>query len=177
MDTDFKTFKRNLVNGSHQMKVTNSFGVYDAYKHIRKNGWYNIGRPVKEKEFYAVIRQVNNLLAKEIAKGNDVRFPERMGLLELRKYERGASFVKGKLRITYPVDWNETLKLWYEDGEAYKNKTLLRTKGKYTYRVKYNVFGDNAKYENKGFYLFTLNRKIKKALKENINQGKVDAFR
>ena len=53
--------------GKKQMKITNSFGVFDVYKHIRKNKWYDIGRPLKESEFYAIIRNVNNLLAVEIA--------------------------------------------------------------------------------------------------------------
>jgi hypothetical protein len=40
-------------------KVNNSLGVYDAYKWIRKNKWFNIGRPLKEHEFYSIIRKVN----------------------------------------------------------------------------------------------------------------------
>ena len=44
-------------------KITNSIGVYDLYKLIRKNHWYDIGRPLKEHEFYAIIRKVNSLLA------------------------------------------------------------------------------------------------------------------
>lgn len=157
-----------------QSKIRDSWGVYDAYKHIRKNQWYNIGRPLKENEFYSIIRGINELLADEIAKGNAVVFPSRMGKLELRKRERGVSIVNGKLKISYPVDWSETLKLWFENEEERKKKTLLRKEDKYAYHVKYCKY--DATYENKTFYEFKLNRFVKRALKENINQGKIDSL-
>ena len=156
------------------MKVKNSWGAYDAYKWMRKNNWYDIGKPVKEHEFYAIIRGVNNILAESIANGETVTFPHRMGHLELRKKEKGASIVNGELKVTYPIDWSSTIKLWYEDVEARKKKTLLRRNNKYVYRVLYDKY--KANYENKGLYLFTLNRKIKLALKENINQGKIETL-
>ena len=96
-------------------KVRNSWGVRDAYKYIRKNKWFNIDRPLKEKEFYSIIRTVNNILAGWIAEGKTVTFPERMGSLELKKRERGVSIVGDKLKITYPVDWESTIQLWFKD--------------------------------------------------------------
>ena len=172
----FREFKTEIANerGPKKMKVTNSYGVYDVYKDIRKNKWYDIGRPLKEAEFYAIIRGVNNLLAEEIANGNEVVFPSRMGKLELRKQETGASIVGGKLKVTYPINWLETIRLWLEDEEARKNKVRLRDESKYVFKVKYVKF--DATYENKSFYQFTLNRDIKRALKENIKQGKVDTL-
>lgn len=175
-----KSFKEFCVETKRarekeQFKIRNSWGVYDAYKAIRKHGWYNIGRPLKEKEFYGIIRQINDLLAEELANGNTIVFPEGMGILELRKSKRGVSIVDGKLKITYPVDWSKTLRLWYEDEEARKKKLLLRREHEYIYRVKYNKF--RATYNNKSLYEFTLNRGIKLALKDNIEQGKVDCLR
>lgn len=172
----FNNFQNNLLKRSSRKlaKVRNSFGVYDVYKLIRKNQWYNIGKPLTEHEFYSIIRAVNNIFAKEIALGNSVVFPQRMGMLELRKNERGVSIVDGKLKVTYPVNWNETIKLWFEDEKARKEKTLLRDEQRFVYKVKYNKY--KANYDNKSFYEFALNRKIKKALKENINKKKVDAL-
>ena len=85
---EFKTahMPKRTGKGNRNIIVTNSWGVYDAYKLIRKNGWYNIGRPLKEKEFYAIVRGVNKLLAENIINGETVKFPEKMGLLELRKW-------------------------------------------------------------------------------------------
>lgn len=157
-----------------KFKVNNSFGVYAAYKAIRKHKWYNIGRPLKEGEFYAIIRGINNLLAEEIAQGNTVVFPAKMGKLELRKYQKGVSIVNGKLKNTYPIDWSSTKHLWEEDSEAKLHNILLRYEEPWIYHVKYNKF--SATYENQSFYQFTLNRFIKLALKENISNKKIDAL-
>ena len=176
MEESFREFstKVQCKRGPKVMKVTNSFGVYDAYKKIRKNGWYDIGKPVSEHDFYAIVRGVNKLLAEEVAAGRPINFPARMGKLELRKIPRGVSIVDGKLKISYPPDWSETLKLWYEDEEARKNKTLIRDESPFGYKIKYDRY--NATYENKVFYQFVLNKFIKKALKENIKNGKIDTL-
>lgn len=173
---ELEEFKNDIIkrNGPKQFKVKNSFGVYDAYKKIRKNKWYDIGKPLKEHEFYSIVREVNKLLADEIANGNTVTFPSRMGVLELRKLKRGVGIVDGKLKVTYPINWDETLRLWFEDEEARKNKTLLRKENEFVYHVKYCKH--DATYENKSFYEFALNRSIKKALKENINKGITDSL-
>lgn len=155
-------------------RVRDSVGVYDMYKLIRRNGWFNIGRPVKEEEFYAIVRGINRLIAEQIAKGQTIRFPERMGTLELRKHSCGAKLVDNKLKIIYPVDWAETIKLWYNDPEAKRRKTLLRRENPWAYKVLY-LQGD-ATYDNKCFYQFALNTFIKKALCKNIREGKVDSL-
>lgn len=170
---EFKAMVKN-VKGKRHYAVTHSFGVYDAYKKARKHGWYDIGRPVTEKEFYAIVRGVNLLLAKEIAMGKSVVFPERMGRLELRKNQAGVSIVDGKLRNTYPIDWNKTLNLWYEDKQAYHDKLLIRDPQSVIFHVKYCKY--EATYENKTFYKFALNTKIKQGLKENIKKGKIDTL-
>lgn len=171
---DFAAFRSKILgsNEKRKAKVKGSIGVYDIYKKIRKNGWLDIGRPLKEHEFYSIIRGVNNLLAVEISKGNTVNLPSRMGSFELRKFQPSARFVNGKLKVTYPVNWDKTLKLWFTDKEAKKNKILIRMEEDNVYKVKYNKH--NANYENMSFYEFQLNGKIKQMLKENIKAGKVD---
>ena len=155
-------------------KITNSVGVYDMYKAIRKDNWYNIGRPLKEHEFYYIIRSFNKLLAENIANGETVVFPEHMGKLELRKYPKGVSFINGKLKITYPIDWKSTNQLWAMDEEERQKHTLLRYETPVVYHVRYCK--ENATYENKTFYRFTLNQKIRKKLKENIINCKTDTL-
>lgn len=172
-------FKNEMVpsrtgKGKRSITVTNSWGVKQAWQLIRKNRWFNLPRPVNEHEFYSILRQVNLLLAEEIVKGNNVKFPERMGELELHKYEVGVSFVDGKLKNTYPVDWGKTWELWYKDPEAFKQKITLHQENPYCYHVKY--LKKNATYENKQFYQFQLNQKVRKKLSKNIKQGKVDAL-
>lgn len=171
---EFKSEQIRKGKGRRKVTVTNSWGVYDIYKHIRKNGWYNIGRPLTEHEFYSIVRGVNKRLAEKIAMGQEITLPMRMGRLELHKYEKGVSLIDGKLKNTYPINWGETWKLWFSDEEAFKDKTIIRDEEPMVYHVKY--MKKSATYENKQFYQFKLNRFIKKKLKENIKNGRVDTI-
>lgn len=155
-------------------KIHNSFGVYDAYKLLSKSKWLNIGKPVTSKDFYAIVRKVNKLLADEIANGRDAQFPSGMGKIELTKVKPGAHLFDGRVHVTYPVDWKETIDLWNRDEEARKNKVRVRRENKFTYRTRYNRH--NCKYGNNRLYKFKLNRFVKIALKENINKGIIDAL-
>lgn len=155
-------------------KVRGSFGVYDAYKLIRRNGWYNIGKPLSEHEFYSIVRKVNKLLADNLSNGESLKFPERMGLLELRKYEKTVGFVNGKLRTNRPVNWEKTWELWFNDEEARSKGLVVRYDDEFLFAMRYNKF--NANYENKVFYQFALNSSVKKNLHNNIVSGKVDTL-
>ena len=162
------------VNGPRKHKITNSYGVYDSYKHIRKNKWKEIGEPVTEHEFYSVIREVNNILASLLSYGQDISLPHSMGRLEVRKYEASIKFKDGKLVTNLPIDWDRTLKLWSEDEEAYKNRTLVKMEEKEIFKIYYNR--GKATYINKGFFDFKANRDLKKKLKYNIKNRIVDAY-
>ena len=171
---DFKSAIQGLQN-TRTHKVTNSLGSYDAYKYIRKNKWFNIGRPLTEHEFYQIIRRINNYLAEDLINGNDVIFPNRMGKLELRKRNSLPVIDKnGNLKVTYAIDWDSTLKLWYEDEEAFNNKTLVRLPERNIFRIKYNK--NTANYNNKSFMEFQVNRNIKVRLKQKIKNNEIDAF-
>ena len=171
---DFKSAIQGLQN-TRTHKITNSLGVYDAYKYLRKNKWFNIDRPLTEHEFYQIIRRINNYLAEELINGNDIIFPNRMGKLELRK-RNSLPIIdkKGNIKVTYAIDWDSTLKLWYDDEGAFNNKTLVKFPEKSIFRVKYNK--STANYENKSFMEFQVNRNIKTRLKQKIKNNEIDAF-
>ena len=169
-------FRRKVLKVDHSRnhKVKNSIGVYDIYKYIRKNKWYDIGQPITEHQFYTIIRQVNNVLADNLLKGNDIVFPNKMGRLEVRKFEPIIRFDDNKLTVRLPIDWDRTLKLWSEDEEAYKERTLVKMEEKEIFKVCYNK--TRADFPNKGFYQLQINRDLKIALKKKIKLGNFDAF-
>lgn len=163
------------IDGPRKHKVNNSNGVYQAYKYIRKNKWFDIGRPLTEHEFYTIVRQVNNYLAEELLHGHDIVLPHRLGRIELRKYDTKMAIKNGILKTNLPIDWDRTLKLWSEDEKAYKERTLVKVEEKEIFKVFYNR--RNANYENKSFYEFEVNRDLKRRLKQRIKSGTIDAFK
>lgn len=170
-------FRRKVlkVDKPRTHKVRNSLGTYDAYKWIRRNKWLDIGRTLTEHEFYSIIRKVNDYLANSLINGEDITFPNRMGTLELRKYRPTLSVKDNKLKSTLPIDWDRTLKLWSEDEEAYKERTLVKMEEKETFKVFYNK--RTANYENKSFMQFEVNRDLKRRLKQRIKSKAIDAFK
>nr|UVX92633.1 MAG: hypothetical protein [Bacteriophage sp.] len=171
---EFKSEVQHL-SSPRKHKVTNSIGVYSAYKWIRKNRWLNIGRCLTEHEFYSIIRKVNDYLADSFLHGNDIKLPHRMGRIELRKYDVRINLDGEKAKTNLPIDWDKTLKLWYEDEESYKEKTLVKVEEKEIFKVYYNK--QLADYNNQVFYEFNVNRELKKRLKQRIKEGKIDAFK
>lgn len=176
MEEDYTEFRKRVVGAGdcRGSKINNSWGVYDSYKWIRKNGWYDIGRAVKEHEFYAVVRAVNKLLAAEIGAGRSVTFPSRMGHLELRKIQTGVKWKNGRLKITYPVDWEKTLRLWFDDDEAREKKLVVRIESGVLFKIKYCKY--KANYRNMSYYQFQVNRGIKKMVKEGVIAGRVETM-
>lgn len=170
-------FRRKIlkINGPRKHKINNSFGVYNAYKLIRKNKWFNIGKPISEHDFYKIVRTVNNKLADLLSKGHDINLPCQMGRLEIRKYDARITLQGDKVVTNLPIDWDRTLKLWSEDEEAYQKRTLIKMEEKEIFKVYYNR--GKANYTNKSFFAFDINRELKKKLKKNIKDGRIDAYK
>ena len=176
LDKGFLGFINSIkrVNEPRAHKVKNSYGVYDGFKYYRKNRPKEHKYVLTESQYFSIIRRVNELLGEALINGEDVTLPHRLGRLEIRKYEARITTNGKKVRTNLPIDWDRTLKLWYEDEEAYKNKTLIKIEEKEIYKIFYNR--NLADYTNKSFYQFNFNRELKKKLKYNIKEGEVDAF-
>lgn len=166
--------KVRKVKESRNHKVKNSYGIYDGYKFYRKNKPKDPKYVLTESQYFAITRKVNEFLVEALSKGEDVILPFRLGRIEVRKYESRITWDGKKVKSNLPIDWDRTLKLWYEDEEAYKNKTLIKIEEKEIYKIFYNR--NLADYTNKSFYQFNFNRELKKKLKYNIKEGEIDAF-
>lgn len=170
-------FKRRVRKASmpREYKIRNSLGVYDGYKYYRKNKPDDRKYVLSESQYFAIIRQINNLLVDDIVMGIEVKLPYRMGTIEVRKYEKSLKIGEnGQVKTNLPIDWDNTLKLWYKDEESYKNKTLLRLDEQEIYKVLYNK--ENINFNNRSFYEFVFNKDLKLRLKHNIKQGIIDAL-
>ena len=97
-----------------------------------------------------------------------------MGQLEVRKYETYVKLKDGKIKTNRGIDWNATLKLWYDNPVCKQKKQLVKQENTETFKVYYNR--NKANYNNKSFYEFKANRDLKLGLKKNIKLNKIDAF-
>ena len=165
---DFKTsVKRSNTKKEH--KITASLGMREAFRYYTKKS-----KSLSEKDFRRVVRYINSILQESLASGEDINLPCKMGRLELRKFKTSVSFKDGKMITNLPIDWDETLNLWYEDRESFKEKRKVRMEVPEVFRVYYKK--STANYNNKSFFTFKVNRDLKRKLKTNIINKKVDAF-
>lgn len=163
------------AGSSHHHKITNSYGVYHYYKFYRKNKPKEKQYVLTESQYFAIIRKVNTALAELFVRGKEVSFPMRMGTIELRKTIKAPRIgPDGKVVYNTMIDWDSTIKLWYEDPESYKNKVLVKQESKEIFKTFYNK--SKATFDNKSMYLFQLNKELKRELSKNIKRGQIDAF-
>lgn len=161
--------KVKKVSGSRKHSITKSYGVNEAYRHYVKSGGI-----LTRRQYGEVIRYINSYNREELASGKEIKLPCGFGTLALRKSKRGIKEVDGKLTITYPVDWESTLKLWYEDEEARQRKQLVKSISDTVFMVVYPNKGRT--YSNSPFYGFAPGRKLKIRLKDRVKENSVDAF-
>lgn len=176
MEIELKEFKRRVqkLNQPRHYSVNNSLGVYDSYKWYRKNKPKDKMYVLTESQYFAIVRKINLLLVEEILEGNDVKLPCRMGSIELRKYDSNIRVdEEGRVHNNLPIDWSKTLELWYEDEEAYKERTLVKMEEKEIFKIYYNK--SSANYNNRSFYEFTFNKDLRTRLKQKIKEGAIDA--
>lgn len=166
--------KTKKVKGPRKHKITNSYGIYDGYKFYRKYKPKEKKYYITESQYFTITRKINNLLAELLANGNEIILPCHMGTLEIRKTGTYIRLENNKIKTNLPIDWNKTLQLWFEDPEAYKNKTIIRCEEKEMFKIFYNRY--NATYNNKSYYTFTPNRSLKGQLKISVRNG-LDAFK
>lgn len=174
---DLGEFRKEILKVNKKkvkFNVTNSHGTKDAWRWIKKNKWLNIGQPVTEAEFGKIVKAINNTLQDQLLNGKDVSFPERMGRLEIRKFNAKVALKNDKIVTSLPIDWKRTQELWWKDEEAHKAKTLVRFEGRERFTIYYNK--GRANYINKGFYKFIPTRTLKKRLKDKINNGGYDVL-
>ena len=172
----FESFIKEVkkVNKERHHKVSNSYGSKDAFFYYRKIKPKDSKYVLTDCQYLQIIRTINDILRENLIMGEDIILPERMGKLEIRKKKAKVEFINGKIKTNLPVNWNETLKLWYNNPSCKNKKQLVRQEVKDIFRVYYNV--NKANFNNKTFYEFFVNRNIKIGLKNNINLNKLEAF-
>ena len=121
--------KIKKVTSNRKSKISNSIGMNEAYRFYKKN----CGK-LTSQEFRKSIHLINLALQESIARGEDLTIPQKMGELQLRKFNTNIDFKDGKLITNLPIDWKRTLELWSEDKQAEK-ETQRRLLGSKNQRI------------------------------------------
>lgn len=169
-DNDFRK-KILKLDKSRTHKITNSLGVYDAYKYYRtKTGKDRL----TESQFYKVIRTIHKYIKERILNNGLVSLPCRMGVIELRKYNTKVELDKnGNIKTNKPIDWDTTIQLWSEDEQSFKDKVLIKHECKEVFKLYYNK--KTALFKNKSISYIQFNKTFKQELKNKIQTGVIDA--
>lgn len=166
MDTEFSEFIKSVKNvtGPRVHKVTGSYGIRDALTFYRQHRPKEHKFVISPEEYYVLIRRIHELLGEELLSGTSIKLPERMGSLYVQKHITEPRLdINGKLIYHAPIDWDETLKLWYESPEDYENKTILKATGRNYYKFVYNK--KVTVFKNNNAVQFTPGRTLKQKLK------------
>lgn len=177
MRKEFDEFRKKVLKAEekkHHFKITNSNGIKEAWRWIKKNKWLDIGQPITELELGTIVKTINLTLQDQLLDGKDILLPHRMGRIEIRKFIAKVDYKDGKLITNLPVDWKRTIDLWWEDEESHEAKTLVRYEDSKRFTIYYNK--GFANFNNKSFYRFVPTRTLKKELKKRITSGRFDAL-
>lgn len=161
---EFKRRRRFPAGRKKKYNIRNSWGVYDFYKYYRRTKPKDPKFVISDVQYYAIFRRVNELLVDNLVRTGELEFPYKMGkLIVFKKQLRSWIAPNGKRYTSRKVNWDKTLELWYNDKDAYKNKTLLYFETDERLAIRYNK--TKAQFKNKYYYEFKPSRDIDRRVK------------
>lgn len=172
----FEEFKKEVCKSDNPiMNITNSVGVRQGFLFLQKRKWKDVGRPITEKQFQQIVRSVDKELSDVFIKNRILTFPLGMGTLEARSSSTKARYnSEGKLIIPKQVNWNETLKLWYTDPEAFESRILVRSNSPIKFDIVFEK--SNLPINNKNFFNFYLNRTALRTISSMIRERLIETY-
>lgn len=158
------------LNGSRKHKTTNSNGIKEAWRWLKKNKFFG-EEPFTEAILGKVVKEFNTEVFNSVVLGKDCTLPY-LGTLKVIKKERFYTKDGNKVITNLGVDWDRTLKLWESDSKSYKEKKLIYSESNYIYHIKFVWNG----VKHRSLYKFFPSLKLKRTLKKNIYAGITDAL-
>lgn len=166
-------FRKLKANPEHKYSVNNSYGVYDYYKYYRHNrpkdrSYYKMN----EAQYYKLIRTVNEYLVDLLFQNAQVVFPDKLGELAIVKSPAKVTIKDGKIKTNRPINWDATIRLWFEDPDAERKKTLIRWDTTEVLGIDYRK--NEAYFRNRPYYDFQVIRRIKQRLSSLLAESAFD---
>lgn len=161
---EFKRRRRFPADRKKEYNIRNSWGVYDFYKYYRKTKPQDPKFIISDVQYYSIFRRVNELLVDSLVRTGELDFPYKMGkLIVFKRTFKSWIAPNGNRYTSRRVNWDKTLELWYNDEEAYRNKTLLYYESDERLTIRYNK--TKAEFKNKYYYEFKPSRDIDRRVK------------
>ena len=158
------------VDAPRKQKMTNSYAKYDYWRYYSHNKPKGKKFIMSSSAFYKIIEAVSVEFATLFATTGELHLPNGMGRLEMSAFESEPKLdANGNLKFNAPIDWNSTLKLWYEDKEAREEKIVIRSSRRIALKCSYNKF--KANYKNKTNMKFDLSRPLQIQMRQNYKSG------
>lgn len=158
--------------GSKPHKISHCLGARDAFEWVRSHHWITTNGQKVDKLLYSqIISEVNKILAEKLLEGHEVEFPYQMGSLVLSRTPAKVRYKDGELLTNYRTDWKKTLE--YRFSESPDTPKRIKRVQPFIYSIQYYKKG--ARYHNRAFYIFRINRSLVKALGAAIERGKINA--
>lgn len=133
--------------------ITNSYIPREAYRYERKNKYPTIGERVSDPLFLSVIKNVNLVMADELLKGNIVKFPMRMGTLQIGVRDKTTSKNRfGHYVTTKSINWKKTRELWEKEPDLKEKGAVVFSENSAIPKVKFDTSNSNC--ANHTFYQF-----------------------
>lgn len=155
------------VNDPRTIRVSNSYYIRDYYRSYIKTA----KRRISEREYRDILYELYNSFLDHLDEDNIMIFPYRMGVLRVDYWDSKVKYEDDKLKITYAVDWANTLKFWDEDSEAKEDKTLLYTEYKPHREIHY--YKRRNCYKNHRYYKFLALRPVKIRIAKKAYESKI----
>lgn len=180
MKTDEKSFSeflRDTVKAKEPKKIGKKKGSMDLYRHYvntdkTKDGSFNI----PYKLWSAILKDWSEFFFEELFNTGEFNLPFACGSFYVIKRSYKPKMINGELIYNAPVDWGRTMKLWYRDPEAKKNKVLVKIEPCTKYLIRFKMARKRQSSPNKFYYSGVVSRSFKKKINQMAEEGREPAF-
>lgn len=174
MNSSYNEFRAEILKLSKPKRFKTTKTLHSKYiiRSVRKQ--YKESRILPEDTYSQLIRRIHELLIQELFENGSLKLPYRMGTVHITSLESKTYIVDGELIRTTPVNWKDTLKLWYSNEKARAKKVLLRDTPHIVYTIKWSR--SRVGFKNQQYYKFLPCRALKLKLKEVVNTKGVPSY-
>jgi hypothetical protein len=168
--------------GKSEEIYKSNFNTNDFYKFYKNEYLKSLSKkrtPVDRSTYSKILLMYYSRCIEEVVlKNKTLRFTARLGSLKIFKREPEFFKTGDFENIDLPIDYNATLKLWSEDKEAEKNKTIVRHLNENSdgYVYFYKWFKKFCKVKNNKWYKFRATRTNKLFLSHQAKKNNVECF-